>query len=206
MSVRAASIAALLVLAGCVSILPEPPPAPFVYPLRAAPQAPPQGAPAPLVLANGRPNTVQALAVLDVVWVRDGRVAYLERETWTARAPEALQTLLAETISAQDLVRAAIRVGEGPRADYEVRWDLFAFQIEESPDRIEARIEAAVRLVRSGGREVVAARAVSLSAPIAMRDASAAVSVLQSVAAQAASEIGVWAASEAVRDAAARNP
>lgn len=196
-TVRGAAAAVLAgFTAGCVSILPEPPPAAEIYPLRAT-VTPGDGPTAPLVLGVGRPNAVQALAVLDVVWMRDGRVAYLERATWAARMPEALQTLLAETISRQNLVAAAIRVGEGPRADYEIRWDIHAFQVEETPGRLEARFDASVRLMETGTRRVVASRPLSLSAPVPARTATAAVGALQALAAQGAAEIGLWAAQSA---------
>lgn len=193
-----AAFAGAVLVSGCVSLLPEPPPAPQIYPLRAA-VTPTQGTAAPLVIAVGRPNAVQALAVLDVVWVRDGQIGYMERAVWSARMPEALQMLLAETISAQNLAAAAIRVGEGPRADYEVRWDVHAFQVEETAGRIEARLDVSARLMESGTRRIVSARPLRLAAPITDRSASVAVSALQRLAAEGAAELGQWAAQEAVR-------
>lgn len=184
---------------GCVS-LGEAPPAPAIHDLRAA-AAPQAGSGSADVIAIARPNAPQALSGLDIAWQREGRIAYLPDQVWTARAPEALQSLLIETLDLQGRVRAAVRLGEGPRADFDLRWELYAFQVVEDADGLTAVIVTTATLVRAPSRAVIAARRFEARAPLAERSASAAVAALRAVAREAAGEIAVWAADAAAAQA-----
>lgn len=188
---------ALLAFLGACSIIPEPPPAPRIYPLRAAVQ-PSADAPAAMVIAVPEPTVSNVLAGEDIVWMRDGILGYMERGVWSSRTPIALQALVIETIDGQNLVMAAIRSGEGPRADAELRWQVTDFQVEERGDRLVARFGADLKLMNGRTRTVYAATRISEEAPIPQRSATAAARVLQTLAQRNAAKIGEWAANAAM--------
>jgi len=194
------ALVASLALGAC-SIIPEPPPAPRIYPLRAAAVAPaPVAAAAPALLVIGVPEPAvsKVLAGDDIVWARNGVLGFMERGAWPSRTPIALQALVVETIDAQDRVLGAIRSGEGPRSNVELRWQVTDFQIEEGGGALVARFAANVMLMDGRSREVFAARRIETQAPLRARSGAAAAQALQAAAQSAASEIGTWAADAAI--------
>lgn len=191
--------AVLTFAAGC-SIIPDPPPAPRIYPLRAEQRAAAPTAPIPLVIGVPEPAVSNVLAGDDIVWMRDGVLGYMERGAWSSRTPLALQALVVETIDAQDVVLGAIRSGEGPRADAELRWQVADFQIEESSEGLLARFTADVKLMNGRTREVVAATRITRSAPVPSRSGQVAATTLQTLARAGAVEIADWAAKSAIVD------
>lgn len=190
------AVMGFLSLTGCVRLLPEPPPASRIYPLNVASLAP-STLTAPIVLGVARPNMPQAISGLDISWRRNGEIVYAPRAVWSARAPDALQGLMVATIDAQDLVIAGIRVGEGPRSDYDLRWDVSEFEVLEAPGRLEARFSASLKLVDARTRSVVAARDLTRTLPLSRRSEGVGVVSLQRIAADAAVEAGSWAAAAA---------
>jgi ABC-type uncharacterized transport system auxiliary subunit len=181
---------------GCISVLPEPAPAPWVFPLRAGPVEVAPRELTPIVIGVPAPAAADALAGSEMVWMKDGQIAYAERAVWQSRAPAALQGLLIETIDAQNLVRAATPIADGVRADAEIRWQLNSFEVVENGD-LTARIAVDVKLMDSNSRKFVAATQVRRERKFSDRSASRAAEALQSVAREATQEIGQWAAREA---------
>lgn len=145
---RAFALGIAVLALGACSIIPEPPPAPRIYPLRAAVAASTQSpAAASLVIGVPEPAVANVLAGDDIVWARDGVLGFMERGAWPSRTPIALQALVVETIDAQDKVLGAIRSGEGPRSTVELRWQVTDFQIEEGDGALLARFVANVKLM-----------------------------------------------------------
>lgn len=200
-----AGAAALATLLAACSIIPEPPPAPRIYPLRASVDlaAPSSAAVSPPALVIGVPEPAVSNVLLgeDVVWARNGVLGFMERAAWPSRTPIALQALVIETIDAQDRVLGAIRSGEGPRTDVELRWQVTDFQIDEQGGALKARFAANVKLMGGRSRVVFAARTVEVVEPVRARSGAAAAQALQSAAQKAAAEIGVWSAQEAIAQA-----
>lgn len=189
-------LAAAAVAAGC-SVLPDPPPAPRIYPLRAAVDAPRPPAPVSArVVAIGAPVLAAALAGTEIAWIKDGVIGYMERGVWPARTPDALQALLIETIDRQGLVAAVMRSGDGARVDAEVRWSVEDFQIVEDGAGLNARFSADINLMESRTRIIVASTRIELAEPVGERTAPQAAAALARVGQRAANAIGVWAAGQ----------
>jgi ABC-type uncharacterized transport system auxiliary subunit len=191
------ALAAASALAGC-SLIPKPPPAPRIFPLRAA--VAPIAAPTPagaIVIAVPDPVVSTVLAGVDIVWARNGALGYMERGAWPSRTPTALQALLIETIDAQRVALSAVRSGEGARATAELRWQVTDFQVEESRAGLVARFRADVKLMDARTRIVVAAQTFEETEPFDARSAAVAASALAKAAQRASDRIGTWAVGQA---------
>jgi cholesterol transport system auxiliary component len=198
---------ALALLGGCVSLLPDPPPTPNLFDLRA--QSAPVAAASlrstsPLVLSVETPFASRMLSGAEIAWRRDGVVAYVAQSLWTDRTPSLLQTLMVDTIDAQDIVRAAVRSGSGVRTDYEVQWELSRFEVEEDGGTLTARFEASARVVELRTRRLVAEDRAVVAQPISDRSVRVATEALQGAAREGVARLAETAATRAAEDAAAR--
>jgi len=189
--------AAALCLAGCISLLPEPPPPSAIYSLRAGPVEPLGGAPKPLVLAVAEPTAPRSVSGADIVWRRDSTIAFMEGAVWDGAAPDLLQAMLVDVMDRRGGVRAVVRAGGGVRADAEVRWDILAFEVVEDGSRLEARIETVAQLLTLRDRMVVAHARFDATAPISSRSGRAAAAALERVATEAAIKTADWAVATA---------
>lgn len=180
---------AMAPLGACVSVLPEPPDPPRIYTLTAATPAETGAMVAPIVISVAAPNGARAVMGADLVWRRDGVIAYVEAAEWAGRTPDLLQSLLADTIDSQGLVRAGVRSGAGVRADYEIQWDIAAFEIREADGARTAHFAGAARLVEGRTRELIASARFDNSEPLEERSSGAAAAALESLARDAASRI-----------------
>lgn len=192
--IRASILASLLLLGGCISLLPDPPPAPRVYALEAGNVTQLQGVPVDAVIAVAAPSGERAILGFDMIWRTGDELAYVNQSQWSSRAEQALQTLLVETIIRQGRFRAATRIGEGS-ATYEIRWDVLDFEVRE--ETMTARFAAEVRLVASPGRRIVAAQIITAEVPVAERSTAAAAQALARAAREGGARIGEFAADAA---------
>jgi cholesterol transport system auxiliary component len=190
-----APLAAIL-LSACVSLLPDPPPAPYIYTMRVGAVEPSTTPAHPLVIVVGAPAAQRMTAGSDIVWRQGAEIAVMERTAWDDAAPDLLQTMLTETLSRRGAFRAAIRGGSGARGDVDLRWDLLAFEVVEG-DGIEAVFSATVRLVDARSRNVIDTRRFDTRAPIANRSGREAVAALERAARDACLQITDWAAEKA---------
>lgn len=190
-----ASVAAAL-LAGCVSLLPEPPPAPRVYTLRVGGVEKSAAAPRNIVAVVGAPDMPRMAAGADIVWREGAEVAVMDGVAWDDSAPDLLQAMLAETLDRRGVFRAVVRSGAGARGDLDMRWDVLAFEIVED-GRIEAALSANVRLIDARTRTIVDVRRFEARAPVASRSARVAVAALQQAARDLCLQITDWAAERA---------
>jgi ABC-type uncharacterized transport system auxiliary subunit len=195
---RAMIFTPLLLLGGCISLLPEPPPPPRIFALESGEVA---SEPTRLdaAIAVAQPTGERAILGTDLVWRSGDELAFVAQTQWSTRAEFALQSMLVETLVKQGSFRAATRTGDG-RADYEVRWDVLDFQVSE--DDMQAHFVADVRLVQSPGRRIIAQRIVSAEAPVADRSASVAAQALARAAREGSARIGAFASEAAARAAA----
>ena len=152
---------AALMLGGCVSLLPKPPPPPRTFVLEAQDVAQLSGAPIDAVVGIASPSGERALLGTDLIWRTGDTIAYVSQVAWSGRADASLQQMLAETIIRQGRFRSSTRSGEA-QADYEIRWDIRDFEVLE--DRMVARFVADVR-VMAPGRRIIAAETITASAP-----------------------------------------
>ena len=189
-----ALLALSMPLAGCISVLPKPPPAPLVFPLAAADAPAPSVAASPIVIAVERPGTPRALSGADIVWMKDGHIAYIDGVTWDGRAPDQLQTLLVRTIDRSGGAKGAVRAGEG-HADSILSLDLAEFGIVEDGG-LEARFTGHANLFTPRDRRLIAALEINEHEPLKDRSSSAAAAALQGVARTAATKLATWAAAQ----------
>lgn len=195
---RALLLLPVLLLGGCITLLPEPPPPPRTYVLEAQNVEALQGAPIDAVIGVSAPNGERALLGADLIWRTGDTIAYVSNSAWSNRASDALQQMLAETIIRQGRFRASTRSGEA-RADYEIRWEVLDFEIRE--ETMTARFVADVRLVAQG-RRIIASEIISAEAPVSDRSSSIAANALARAAREGSARIGMFAADAAALAAA----
>jgi len=190
---RAALLASLTLLGGCITLLPEPPPAPRTYVLEAQDVAALNGAPIDAVIAVSQPTGERAILGSDLIWRTGDTIAYVDQSQWSSRAADALQQTLTETMIRQGRFNAATRSGEA-RADYEIRWEVLDFEVRE--ETMTAHFVADVRLVTQG-RRILASQIISTEAPVGSRSSSVAANALARAAREGSARIGEFAADAA---------
>jgi ABC-type uncharacterized transport system auxiliary subunit len=181
-----------LSLGGCVSLLPQAPPAPRLFTIAPDQGLAPAAALGDVVIAVARPNAPRSLSGRDIAWRRGAELAFIDNAAWDGSAPELLHSLLIDTLDRRAGARAIVRVADGSRADFEIRWELVRFEIEET-DRVQsARIELTARLLGADARDVRATRRFVAQAPLADRSTSDAAEGLGAVARDAMAQIADW--------------
>lgn len=191
---RASILLLPLVLGGCISLLPEPPPPPRVFVLEAGDVAAEAGSRIDAAIAVAQPGGERTLMGSDLIWRTGDELAYVAQTQWSARAEFALQSMLIETITRQGAFTAATRAGEG-RADYELRWDVLDFEVSETT--MQARFVADVRILSSPGRRIIAQRTITAEAPVSDRSSSVAAQALARAAREGSARIGAFASETA---------
>jgi ABC-type uncharacterized transport system auxiliary subunit len=151
------------------------------------------GAPIDAVIGVSTPNGERSLLGADLIWRTGDTIAYVGESAWSNRAADALQQILAETITRQGRFRAATRSGEA-RADYELRWEVLDFEVRE--ETMTARFAADVRLVAQG-RRIIASEIITAEAPVSDRSSSIAAQALARAAREGSARIGMFAADAA---------
>lgn len=194
---RASILLPVLMLGGCISLLPEPPPPPRIFALEPGDVAPlVQPGPVDAVIAVSQPAGERAILGTDLVWRTGDELAFVAQTQWSTRAEFALQSMLVETLTRQGAFRAATRSGDG-RADYEIRWEVLDFQIAQ--DDMKARFVADVRIVQAPGRRIVAQRIIGAEAPVESRSSNAAAQALSRAAREGSARISAFAAETAAQ-------
>lgn len=199
---RALILLPALLLGGCISLLPEPGPAPRVFALDAGSVERSTGAPIDAVVTIARPGGVDAVLGSDLIWRTGDEVASIAQTQWSGDAAGALQDMLVETTLRQGRFAGAARSGDA-RGRYEVRWDVMSFQVDESS--MQARFVANVRL-NAPGRRIIAQEIISTEAPVSSRSSSVAAQALARAAREGSARIGEFAAERAAEDLAASPP
>lgn len=194
--VLAFPLAAAMLLSGCVSLLPDPPPPSTIYTLRAGAVERAGGEPKAVVIAVAQPTSPRSVGGADIVWRQGSAIAFMEQAAWDGAAPDLLQDLVIDVMDRRGRVRAVVRAGGGVRSDAEVRWDVSTFEVVESDGRIEARMETSAQIVDLRTRTVLAATRLNETAPISQRSGRAAAAALERVATAAAIRIADWTADQ----------
>lgn len=193
---RAALLLPLL-LAGCISLLPEPPPPPRIFAMEAGQVARLEGERIDAVIGVNEPTGERSILGADLIWRTGDELAFVGGTQWSTRAAESLQSLVVETLVRQGRFNAAVASGQG-RAQFEIRWDVMDFEIDG--DRMVARFTANVQLVAAPGRRVIAQEIITAEAPVASRSATDASQALTRAAREGGARIGVFAADAATQE------
>lgn len=187
------ALGAAVLLSGCVSLLPKPPPPPMIYSLRAGQIAKMEGVPKDAVIGVAEPAAPRSVAGADIVWRSDGAIAFMDRAAWDGAAPDLLQDLLIDTMDRRGGVRAVVRVGGGVRSDANLQWDVLAFEVVEEGAKLEAVFSVTARLVDLRTRAITHTERFEARAPISQRSGRAAAAALERAAGDASVKIADWA-------------
>ncbi|MCR6644070.1 MAG: ABC-type transport auxiliary lipoprotein family protein [Terricaulis sp.] len=191
----------LLVLGGCITLLPEPPPPPRVFTLDAGDVARSESPRLSASLGVANPDGERAILGADLIWRTGQEIAYVGQTQWSGRADDALQSLLIETIARQGRFTGVTRSGEA-RNDFDIRWEVLDFEIDSQT--MQARFRADVRLMASPGRRLIAQEIISAEAPVSDRSASVAAQALARAAREGGARIGVFASDAVAAELARR--
>lgn len=193
---RALLLLPALMLGGCISLLPEPPPAPTLFVLEAGDVAAVQRAPIEAVLGVASPDGERTILGTEMVWRTGDSIAFVAQTAWTGRAEDLLRNMLVTTISDQHIFRAVVNTGEASN-DYQLRWTVQDFEIAENS--MNAHFAADVMLL-GPGRRIIAAERISTEAPVSARSPEAASQALTRAAREGSARIGLFAADAAAAE------
>lgn len=191
----------LLMLGGCITLLPDPPPAPRVFALDAGDVARSESPRLDASLGVANPDGERSILGADLIWRTGQELAYVGQTQWSGRADDLLQSLLIETIARQGRFIGVTRSGEA-RNDFDIRWEVLDFEIDSQT--MQARFRADVRLMASPGRRLIAQEIVSAEAPVSDRSASVAAQALARAAREGGARISVFASDAVAAELARR--
>lgn len=177
----------VLVLSGCVQLLPDPPTPPRLYPLEPAAVTSARGAAQTLIVDV---PTGPALALgEEIVWRRDGVLGVMSDASWSDRADVLLQRILVHAFGETDAEMTAVLRGGSVRADYELQTDITQFEIVEEQSNLVAVFTARAMFIDARTRRLLRADTVEVRSPVATRSASVAAEALQRSAREGAAQL-----------------
>lgn len=194
---RAVAFLPLLLLGGCITLLPDPPPPPRVFVLEAADVARVEGPRLETVIGVANPDGERAIMGSDLVWRTGSEIAFVSGTAWSGRADDLLQSMLVETLVRQGRFAGVSRSGEA-RTNFDVRWEVQDFEIDSTT--MQARFRADVRIMASPGRRLIAQEIITAEAPVSDRSASVAAEALARAAREGGARIGMFAADAAAAE------
>jgi cholesterol transport system auxiliary component len=185
----------VLLSGGCITLLPKPPKPPSVVTMRADPTIVRSQNPAPFTMGIGLP-TLPALLATNKVAVRTegGTYAFVDRLILSASAPDTLQNVILETYDRAGAARAAVRALTVARPDYEVHFDIIAFEVTQPEGRTPgiARVEAGVRLIEVYTGRPLASTVIKAEAPAPRGDRTTPALALEAATRKMAFEAMTW--------------
>jgi cholesterol transport system auxiliary component len=194
---RASLFLPLVLLGGCITLLPDPPPPPRVFALDAGPVPRSDGARIDAVIGVASPEGERAIMGPDLIWRTGQEIAFVGSTQWSGRADELLRSTLIETMARQGRFAGVTRSGEA-RTNFDVRWDIHDFEIDANA--MQARFRAEVRVLASPGRRLIAQEVITAEAPVSGRSASVAADALARAAREGSARIGMFAADAAAAE------
>ncbi|HRO02880.1 MAG TPA: ABC-type transport auxiliary lipoprotein family protein, partial [Terricaulis sp.] len=164
-----------VLLGGCISLLPDPPPPPRVFSLDIGAVERASAARIDATIGIANPDGERVILGADMIWRTGQEIAYVAGTQWSGRADDLLQSALIETMSRQGRFAGVTRSGEA-RTQFDVRWEVRDFEIDGNA--MQARFAADVRIMASPGRRLIAQETITASAPVSDRSASVAADAL----------------------------
>jgi ABC-type uncharacterized transport system auxiliary subunit len=151
--------------------------------------------PAPFSIGIGYP-TVPALLATNKVAVRmdGGSYAFVDRLILSASAPDTIQNVVLETFDRAGAAKAAVRALTVARPDYEVHFDINAFEVTQPDGRQPgiARVAAGVRLVESATGKPLASTVILSEVPAPRGDRTVPAIALEAATRKMAQEAMTW--------------
>ncbi len=176
---------ACIVVAGCVSVLPEPKAPEAIYTISAAPGMP--DVPLLGTVIVSEPSGPRLVAGRQILFERaDGSFALLSGREWTDNAAVMMQYALVDTLNDGRGPGVALAAGTGARGNVEVSWRLQYFAVREG----EAEASVSVTLLTGPRREALWQRRYSAVVPTGGdREVQALSEAAQDVIGQAAHDV-----------------
>lgn len=194
-------------VAGCITLLPKPGKPPAVVAMRADPAVPRQAQQSPFTIGIGVPTMPAILLGNQVAVMRKDRTfAYVDGLRFSASAPLSIQNVVLETFDLAGSTRAAVRAVTIARPDYELHFDVSAFQVTEPQGRTKgvARIEATARLIEVYSGKPLASKVITGEAIAARGDVTQPARALEQATRNFAIKAMQWAVKEADADYASK--
>jgi len=194
-------------VAGCITLLPKPGKPPAVVAMRADPTVPRQAQQSPFTIGIGVPTMPAILLGNQVAVMRKDRTfAYVDGLRFSASAPLSIQNVVLETFDLAGSTRAAVRAVTIARPDYELHFDVSAFQGTEPQGRTKgvARIEATARLIEVYSGKPLASKVITGEAIAARGDVTQPARALEQATRNFAIKAMQWAVKEADADYASK--
>jgi ABC-type uncharacterized transport system auxiliary subunit len=190
----------ILTSGGCITLLPKAGKPPSIVTMRADPAIIRSRTPAPFSMGIGMP-TMPALLATNKVAVRmdGGTYAFVDRLILSASAPDTLQNVILETYDRAGAAKAAVRALTVARPDYEVHFDIIAFEVTQPEGRTPgvARVEAGVRLVEVYTGKPLASTVIKAEAPAPRGDRTNPAVALEAATRKMAFEAMTWSIASA---------
>lgn len=187
--------AAIMATSGCITLLPKPGKPPSVVTMRGDPALLRSTTPAPFSIGIGLPMMPALLASNKVAVRQDGGTyAFVDRLILSASAPDTIQNVILETYDRTGAAKAAVRALTVARPDFEVHFDINAFEVTEPEGRQSgiARIEAGVRLVEVSTGRPIASTVIKSEAPAPRGDRTTPALALEAATRKMALEAVTW--------------
>lgn len=198
---RSAITALLLAnLAGCSMLPAGRPQAVSHHVLSVPPAAPVQSASAPpgqaravlLVRDTETPGVFQSVRL---VYSRvPGTLSYYQYARWSDAPARSLNTLLRQRLNGTGLYGAAMPMGSGVLADYQLNTRLQSFFHDASQPPGVARVTLEAELVSRRDARLIARQVFQAEAPVSSHDATSAASGLGQASGRALDELTAWLA------------
>jgi cholesterol transport system auxiliary component len=188
-------ISAVLLSSGCITLLPKPGKPPSIVTLRANPDLVKSRQPAPFSMGIGLPMMPAILATNKIaVRGEDGSYAYVDRLVLSASAPDTIQNVVLETFDRAGSAKAAVRALTVARPDYELHFDVNAFEVTLPEGRRPgiARVEAGVRLVEVYTGKPIAATMMRVEVPAPRGDRTVPARALEQATRKLAEDAMAW--------------
>lgn len=187
----AGMLATTTLLAGCVSVLPEPfiPAALISLP---ADRAVAPSEPLKADVAVYMPETSRAFAGADIAVTDNQELVYLDQVRWADNAPGLMQTAVVNALTKAGGPGRAVPAQLGADVDYDVRWRIV--DLSAGKEMSPVRAEAQVSIMDSATRRMVAQQSFSANAAPADSAPRARAAALAYVAQRVADQVADFVA------------
>jgi cholesterol transport system auxiliary component len=188
-------LSALLMSSGCITLLPKPGKPPTIVTMRADPALTRAATPAAFSMGVGFPVMPAILATNKIaVRTEGGSYAFVDRLILSASAPDTIQNVVLETFDRAGAAKAAVRALTVARPDYELHFDVNAFEVTEPDGRRPgvARVEAGVRLVEVSTGKPLASTVILSEVPAPRGDRTVPARALEEATRKMALEAMNW--------------